>query len=275
MPQQLCILKYVPSLMPKPFPPRLRKCRRLFSLFSVYLRVLAMTSTDFEVMTNDAGSTLDGWNVVDETAAQSQSLSAEVALERDATVLAAGEMKAVLSVVAPPADGSRAPLHLVAVLDRSGSMSGEKIRLVKQTMTFMLRYLSERDSLGIVEYGSDVKVAAPLTRCDQDGRARLAHALQKIQVTGQTNLSGGLLKGLELHRDGPRSAAPEGQAVQAGCSKEITASEVQRLLPRADAPPVYCPVHPGTSQVGNSYRRMSPSEAPARTESGPYGTQAP
>ena len=51
-------------------------------------------------------------------------------------------------------------------------------------MTFMLRYLTERDSLGIVEFGSDVKVAAPLTRCDQDGRARLAHALQKIEATG-------------------------------------------------------------------------------------------
>ncbi|CAE7893614.1 YAF9 [Symbiodinium sp. KB8] len=186
----------------------------------------------------------------------------EVALERQATGLAANEMKAlrvdlwvpgalvgerylniptfaaVLSVVAPLVEeGSRAPLHLVAVLDRSGSMGGEKIRLVKQTMKFMLRYLSARDSLGIVEYGSDVKVAAPLTKCDQDGRARLAHALEKIQISGQTNLSGGLLKGLELHRNKTRAALSEGQVVQ----------------------------------VGNTYHRLTPAEAEARLQQGHYG----
>lgn len=196
-----------------------------------------MTSTEFEVITNDGRSTLDGWNMVEEPAG-AQSLSAEVALERQATGLAANEMKAVLSVVAPLVEeGSRAPLHLVAVLDRSGSMGGEKIRLVKQTMKFMLRYLSARDSLGIVEYGSDVKVAAPLTKCDQDGRARLAHALEKIQISGQTNLSGGLLKGLELHRNKTRAALSEGQVVQ----------------------------------VGNTYHRLTPAEAEARLQQGHYG----
>ena len=63
-----------------------------------------------------------------------------------------------------------------------------------------MRYLSERDSLGIVEYGSDVRVCAPLTLCDQGGRDRLKAAVEKIETSGQTNLSGGLLKGLELHR---------------------------------------------------------------------------
>ncbi|CAE7898551.1 YAF9, partial [Symbiodinium necroappetens] len=196
-----------------------------------------MTSTEFEVITNDGRSTLDGWNMVEEPAG-AQSLSAEVALERQAIGLAANEMKAVLSVVAPLVEeGSRAPLHLVAVLDRSGSMGGEKIRLVKQTMKFMLRYLSARDSLGIVEYGSDVKVAAPLTKCDQDGRARLAHALEKIQISGQTNLSGGLLKGLELHRNKTRATLSEGQVVQ----------------------------------VGNTYHRLTPAEAEARLQQGHYG----
>ena len=51
-------------------------------------------------------------------------------------------------------------------------------------MIFMLRYLSERDSLGIVEYGSEVKVSAPLTRCDQEGLQKLRDAVEKIQISG-------------------------------------------------------------------------------------------
>mmetsp|Transcript_43719 Transcript_43719/g.81562 ORF Transcript_43719/g.81562 Transcript_43719/m.81562 type:complete len:656 (-) Transcript_43719:233-2200(-) len=186
------------------------------------------TTASYEVVTNDAQSTLDGWSVVEGSGTAAEAgedrLRAEVALERDVVPFAAGELKAVLSVVAPHGnegnDDKQAPLHLVAVLDKSGSMGGEKIRLVKQTMVFMLRYLSERDSLGIVEYGSDVKVAAPLTRCDSDGRARLKQAIERIQINGQTNLSGGLLKGLELHKTKPQhagsSAGPMQQAVQVG-----------------------------------------------------------
>ena len=33
---------------------------------------------------------------------------------------------------------SRAPVDMVAVVDKSGSMSGEKIRLVKKTLLFMI-----------------------------------------------------------------------------------------------------------------------------------------
>ena len=35
-------------------------------------------------------------------------------------------------------DDKRAPIDIVAVLDKSGSMSGEKLKLVKRTMEFVL-----------------------------------------------------------------------------------------------------------------------------------------
>ena len=70
-------------------------------------------------------------------------------------------LQAVLSVVPRVDDSRHAPLQLVAVLDRSGSTRGEKIRLMKQTMVFMLSYLSDHWA----EYGSDVPVVTPLTLC--------------------------------------------------------------------------------------------------------------
>jgi len=163
---------------------------------------------------DNTDNVLDGWVALDsenlgtmnsacETPATS--LLAEVALANDSSVTETSQLLAVLSVVAPPANGmERAALRLNAVIDKSGSMRGEKLRLVKQTMLYMLQHLSSRDALGIIEYDTNVNVAAPMTYCDANGRAKLERALQRLQAGTQTNLSGGLLRGLEMHEDGPR-----------------------------------------------------------------------
>lgn len=144
-------------------------------------------------------------------------------------------LSAVLSAVAAQADStSRAPLRLVAVLDKSGSMRGEKLELVTKTMQLMLKHLRQRDALGIVEYDSDVKVLAPLTRCDAEGRTSLDASLKRLRAGTQTNLSGGLLKGLELHTCAVRSTA---------AAPSSSGGSLQRV------------------RFGNTYRRMSDQEA--------------
>merc|ERR1740123_1734860 len=76
-------------------------------------------------------------------------------------------------------------------------------------MLCMLRHLSHSDALGIVAYDTEVNVLCPLTFCDVKGRARLELALKRLRVGTQTNLSGGMLKGLELHCQEARgSGAP-------------------------------------------------------------------
>eukprot|EP00746_Dinoflagellata_sp_MGD_P164763 gnl/MRDRNA2_/MRDRNA2_93607_c0_seq1.p1 gnl/MRDRNA2_/MRDRNA2_93607_c0~~gnl/MRDRNA2_/MRDRNA2_93607_c0_seq1.p1 ORF type:complete len:662 (-),score=154.19 gnl/MRDRNA2_/MRDRNA2_93607_c0_seq1:202-2187(-) len=129
-------------------------------------------------------------------------LSAEVALASDSCVQTSSELLAVLSAVAPETNGTaRAALRLNAVIDKSGSMHGEKIRLVQKTLLYMLQHLGPRDALGLVEYDTHVKTT-PMTLCDVEGRARLEAVLQKLRPGSQTNLSGGLLRGLELHQEG-------------------------------------------------------------------------
>lgn len=127
-------------------------------------------------------------------------LKTEVALDFPELGREAGDVEAVISVVAPRiAATTRVPLRLVAVLDKSGSMGGDKLRLLTQTMLFMLSKLSEGDALGLVAYGSEVNVLAPLTECTESGRRRLEAALNSLSAGTQTNLSGGLLAGLDLH----------------------------------------------------------------------------
>lgn len=161
-------------------------------------------------------------------------LRSELTLEYPTVVMEECNLQAVLSVVAPPvAETARAPLCLVAVLDKSGSMRGEKLQLVVKTLKFMLRHLSERDALGLVAYGTEVNILAPLTYCNAEGRARLDMALTRLKAGTQTNLSGGFIQGLELHKRGVPMAK--------------TAQQQQLRL-----------------QFGNKYERLTQEEAQAR-----------
>jgi hypothetical protein len=64
----------------------------------------------------------------------------------------------LLSLVAKNVDAEkRAPVSITLVLDRSGSMSGGKLELVKKACLFLLKYLNERDSVSVIDFGSDVR----------------------------------------------------------------------------------------------------------------------
>ena len=113
----------------------------------------------------------------------------------------------MLELAAPPAPvgKTRPPLHLALVLDRSGSMAGHKLEVVRECAAFLVRRLAPTDELALVTYDSDVDLVAPLAPVD---KATLLPRIAQIGSGGQTNLSGGWLKGVEeLGRasgDGPR-----------------------------------------------------------------------
>ena len=56
-------------------------------------------------------------------------------------------------------DKSRAPLSLVTVLDRSGSMEGEKMVVLKKAAEFIAVTVQEGDSVGVVSYSDDVSTS--------------------------------------------------------------------------------------------------------------------
>lgn len=139
-----------------------------------------------------------------------QILRSEVHVAQPTVAMEAGQLEVVLSVIAPLGENAaRAPLHLVAVLDKSSSMRGEKLRLVVETMCFMLQHLTERDTVGFVEYGSDVTVLAAPTQCNAAGKTRLEQCLRRMKSDGQTNLSGGLLRGIEFFRQDVQASPPQ------------------------------------------------------------------
>ncbi len=90
----------------------------------------------------------------------------------------------------------RLPFNLSMVIDRSGSMQGEKIRYTKEALNYVINTLEKRDMLSIVQYDDKVQVLCPPQRVVD--KNALKEKVNNIQVGGATNLSGGMEKGYEL-----------------------------------------------------------------------------
>ncbi len=93
------------------------------------------------------------------------------------------------------ADAYRAePLSLIAVVDRSGSMSGEPIARVKEALHAIVEQMREGDRLGLVIYGSDTRVHQEVI--DVAGnKPALRSAIDAIEINGSTYMEAGMKLG--------------------------------------------------------------------------------
>lgn len=95
----------------------------------------------------------------------------------------------------------RAPLALAVVIDRSGSMAGEKMDQAREAAKRLVDRLGDGDHLAIISYATDYTVDLPLVQIGATDRARIHRVIDQIYDGGGTNLSGGLEAGLgELRR---------------------------------------------------------------------------
>jgi Ca-activated chloride channel homolog len=121
------------------------------------------------------------------------------------TVLVDEVVHVMLELAAPPAvPVERAPLDVVVVLDRSGSMSGAPLTSVTAATAQLLRLAGPDDRIGVVAFDDDVQLVLPLAHHEPDLASR---AVLAIDPRGSTNLSGGWLKGLEMLTGATRTEA--------------------------------------------------------------------
>jgi Ca-activated chloride channel homolog len=89
----------------------------------------------------------------------------------------------------------RAPLNLALVLDRSGSMQGDKLRFVQQAACHVLDMLDERDRVAVIAYDDQVTVLARSAPITAQARDDLKRRINDLRPGGWTDLSGGWLEG--------------------------------------------------------------------------------
>lgn len=116
----------------------------------------------------------------------------------------------VVRIVAPhrPVSTERAPLDVAFVVDRSGSMSGNKLALAKEGVLRAIDHLDGRDRATLVCFDNFVDLLAPLQTVTSNNRGQLRDSLRQIESRGSTDLAEGWLTGCRQLAD----TAPGGAA---------------------------------------------------------------
>jgi Mg-chelatase subunit ChlD len=105
----------------------------------------------------------------------------------------------LVELEAPPATQKpqRDPVNLAFVLDRSGSMSGNKLDLAKRAIETAVDRLLPSDRFSIVCYDDRIDVVVEGTTASREARTNAIDRLRSIDARGSTDLAGGWLRGAE------------------------------------------------------------------------------
>jgi Ca-activated chloride channel homolog len=133
-----------------------------------------------------------------DNSAGSDAVTCSVELER--SVLPANESRKVVAKVTlnatkPQAASDRSPVNLSIVLDRSGSMAGDKIVKAKEAAVEAVKRLTSKDVFSLVVYDHTIQTLIPAEHV-KDVDVICAKTMS-IEPGGRTALFGGLTRGAE------------------------------------------------------------------------------
>ncbi|OAB44763.1 vWA domain-containing protein [Paenibacillus glacialis] len=97
-------------------------------------------------------------------------------------------------------NGSK-PIAAVFVTDVSGSMAGEPLNRLKESLLKGQKYLGKDNSIGLVSYSSGVTINLPIGRYDTNQQSMFVGAVNSLQATGGTATFDGIVVALKLLQD--------------------------------------------------------------------------
>ena len=97
--------------------------------------------------------------------------------------------------------GARTSVDLICVIDVSGSMSGEKIELVRETMKFLIETLTPSDRLSIITFNSRGNRICGLKTVTQENLVVFSNHINSLFASGGTNIMSGMELALKTIRD--------------------------------------------------------------------------
>ena len=87
---------------------------------------------------------------------------------------------------------------LICVIDISGSMSGEKLNLVKKSLKVLVKMMDKNDRLALVLFESEASVFFDLDYMTEERKNELIAKISEIESTGGTNILSGLKEAIGI-----------------------------------------------------------------------------
>src|SRR5512139_898744 len=105
----------------------------------------------------------------------------------------------LVSFTAPeaPPKANRRPVNVAMVLDRSGSMGGDKIRLAREAVKQGLQLLGAGDRFALVAYDNEIDLVVESVPASAEAKRNALAKLSRIDARGTTNVGGGWPRGCE------------------------------------------------------------------------------
>jgi Ca-activated chloride channel homolog len=102
-------------------------------------------------------------------------------------------------------EDERTAKTVIFVVDRSGSMSGEKMDQAKEALKFVLNNLHKGDTFNIVAYDSEIETFRPeLEKFNDESRSAATGFVNGLFAGGSTNIDGALDRALGMLKDDER-----------------------------------------------------------------------
>jgi len=91
----------------------------------------------------------------------------------------------------------RAPIDIVVSMDISGSMSGNKLKLCKETTVALVNELDESDRFCLVVFGDESEEIISPQLCTKAAKILMTSKINGLSTRGCTNLSGGVISAIQ------------------------------------------------------------------------------
>ena len=103
-----------------------------------------------------------------------------------------------LNSLQPSEDEKKCNADLICVIDISGSMDGEKINLVKESLKILVEMMDKNDRLALVLFDNDAEIYFNLEYMSDQIKKDLIKKIELIDARGGTNILSGLEKAVQI-----------------------------------------------------------------------------